>query len=124
MSMLEKENEAPGKKCAYSEEKRKKRELTFIWCYPCQTLTAQWEQDEQGKSLFQKEYSKEGVYINNYNTNLKVLSTITFPLLKDWELSKGIVKFQQVRSKIVHEKWVFKINWLVLDMWEQETFQA
>lgn len=42
MLMLGKENEATGEKCAYSEEKEKRRELTFIWCYPCQTLTAQW----------------------------------------------------------------------------------
>ena len=69
MLMPGKDKEATGKQCAYHEKGKKKRTNIYTVVSMPDIVVAQWEQDEQGKSLFWKENSREGVYINNYNTS-------------------------------------------------------
>lgn len=55
-----------GRKCAYKEKKGKKGTNIYVVLSMPDIVVAQWEQDEQGKSLFWKENSREGVYTSNY----------------------------------------------------------
>lgn len=64
--MLRKENETVGEKvCLQRGGGNKKETNMYVVLSVPDTVVAQWEQDEQGKSLFWKETSRGGVYTRN-----------------------------------------------------------
>lgn len=63
-----KESETTGKNVP-TVKRRRRRALTFVQCYPCQTLCSTVGKDEQSISLFWKDNSREGVCTNNCNPN-------------------------------------------------------
>lgn len=70
------------------------------------TAVAQWEQNEQGKSLFWKENSRGSVYTNNYDTSYKGLGS----------LEEGQLNSSWLDQRKFMRNGALKIEWLVLDM--------